>query len=617
MKPISFENLRRFVGGKRKKKEKDSGFKRSESFKRISIRKSYLDRGKKKHLPKLEVATQTVPEEELTKIFETSCKVDSAVQVDRDESIQNYMELPRRKGCNKNMSKSKEDSPLVSFGGKGSERTVIYVPASDDSLPSPIIRELPSSPSFRRKSSHAGCLERKESNDSAVEMFPWGDSMNVKKSPILREKNKVQRLPSLMPPDSGNEEMCSLSISLGRIWMDAPQVMAPRSLEIPRNQNNVNQSAHHSLDSALRDMKEETTRYQKRQVLPVSRTSSSNSNHTNSTGLLSSRDSGLSFSVPATRFQSPFRMTSGFFSKQPKPKLSVSRDGYFKRTSGVLIDNKRSSLKRRSSRKKRGKKNRNNKSDIYQVVVGRRPRQLAFLKLDPMIFVPPEKRNPSVRRKKSFRTEMCEIRNLNPNESIYLPLDSTDDDLYESLPDDLDLDLWEDDVSLRLNEDTELLLNSDDGDSSDYCVEKRKVRRTSSGAKTRSVKRKKSVGISRKRNATFVVRPTIVRAPSTLRRPTRKNDVERGDGYPVQQPFEIQMMLQYAAGHKSRDLSGHSAVDRRKKSERSAKFNARLYAGGGVAHLSCEPHLIINGLFCRVRCLCSHGSTHRPLLCVV
>ncbi|XP_044766801.1 disco-interacting protein 2 isoform X3 [Coccinella septempunctata] len=558
MRPLSFENLRRLVGGKKKKKKDDSGFRRSESFKRISIRKSYLDRGKKKNLSKLEVATQTVPEEELSKIFEATCKVDSATQVNRDEPIQNtYMELPRKKTppTSKNIQPQRskvKDPSLTCFGGKGSERTVIYVPASDDSLPPPVIEEISSSPSPRRRLSHAGILERKESNDSAVEMFPWGDSVDIKKSPLMRDKTKVNRLPSLMPSDSGNEEMCSLSISLGRIWMDAPRVMSPRSLDIPRNnQTNANPPAHNSLDSALRDMKDSrvvSNRLQKKQVFSVSRTSSSNSATTNSTGLFSSRDSGLSFSVPTSRFgdfNSPFK-TSGFFNKQPKPKLSVSRDGYFKRTS--FFETKRSSVRRKSSRKKKGKLSRGNKrrscrNDIYQVVVGRRPRQLSFLKLDPMIFVPPERRRASMKRKKSFKAEMCEIRNLNPAESVYVGIDpTTDEDLYESLPGDLDLELWEDGrsdngvVSRNSSRDDEafspaseeatarLLSDSDDdsiysrsdSERNDY------VPRPSSGAKPRPVKRKKSTGISRKRNATFVVRPTIVRAPSTLRRPARR-----------------------------------------------------------------------------------------------
>lgn len=46
MRTLSFENLRRLVG--RRKDRDEPSFERSESFKRISIRKSYLDRGKRR-----------------------------------------------------------------------------------------------------------------------------------------------------------------------------------------------------------------------------------------------------------------------------------------------------------------------------------------------------------------------------------------------------------------------------------------------------------------------------------------------------------------------------------------------------------------------------------------
>lgn len=50
MKPITFESIRNFIKTKKKSKKDgaDTSFKRSDSFKRISIRKSYLDRGRNK-----------------------------------------------------------------------------------------------------------------------------------------------------------------------------------------------------------------------------------------------------------------------------------------------------------------------------------------------------------------------------------------------------------------------------------------------------------------------------------------------------------------------------------------------------------------------------------------
>lgn len=50
MKPITFESIRNFLRAKKKNKKdgSDASFKRSDSFKRISIRRSYLDRGRKR-----------------------------------------------------------------------------------------------------------------------------------------------------------------------------------------------------------------------------------------------------------------------------------------------------------------------------------------------------------------------------------------------------------------------------------------------------------------------------------------------------------------------------------------------------------------------------------------
>lgn len=596
MKPISFENLRRLVGGGRKKKEKESSFKRSDSFKRISIRKSYLDRGKKKHLQKLEVATQTVTEE-VCNVSAITTKVDICVQVDKvdvsgevaEVHESEYKEVKSKAVAEKGRGGPgqsviaygqwlkgirKDDAP--SSGFKGAERTIIYVPASDETkLPSPVIRQLSSSPVLRKKSPlprrrpktpSSPTLQRKESNDSAVEMFPWGDSTEVKKSPIFKRRSKQTHTPLL--PDAGTEELCSLSISLGRIWMDAPQGMAPRSLEMPRN-SGAPPPAHHSLDSALKDLRDDPiviNRLQKRPVPPVSRTLSSTSNTTASTGLFSSKDSGFSFSISVPKLSDFNSSSKGFFrKKRPKPKLSVSREGYFKRTSGVLVvDTKRTSIRRRSSKKKknrgsgRGKRNKNNtyRSDLYQVVVSRPPRSLTALKLDPMIFVPPEKRKNSIRRKQSFKMGMREIRNFNPHDSSMYSArsltESADEGLYESLPGDYDdysdeqplsgrisrISLREDDYDFPSNDFTSATPvseesigsgvvspavsdgESNEGSSSSNCASPYVPPGVSPVPRRRPVRRKS--GLSHKRSITYVAKPTIMRAPSTLRRPTKK-----------------------------------------------------------------------------------------------
>lgn len=585
MKSITLEHLRRLVGGGRKKKEKESSFKRSDSFKRISIRKSYLDRGKKKHVSKLEVATQTVAEEDV--VVETK-KVDSSVQVDKNELISTEVEIPTKheikcnSRCKVEVSKTSEcGQSVIAYGQwlrdirkddqpshgaiKGSERTIIYVPASDETPPSPVIRQLSSSPVLRKSPPSrtktkptSPSLQRKESNDSAVEMFPWGDSTDVKKSPLIRRRSRHS--PAPLMPDSGSEELCSLSISLGRIWMDAPQGMAPRSLELPKP-SGPPALAHHSLDSALKDLREDPivmNRLQKRPTPPVGRTLSSTSNTTASTGLFSSKDSGFSFSISAPKlsdFHNNFAPSSskGFFrKKRPKPKLSVSRDGYFKRTSGALIvDSKRNSVRRRSSRKKKGKKGKKGnksgtaRSDLYQVVVSRPARSMRALKLDPMIFVPPEKRKPSVTRQHSYKMGVQEIRNFNPFErSMYTnrTLDSTDEGLYESLPREFDYMSDEQVLSrcmsrLSFKNDDEINelpcvtpvseesveSAASDGDSSTKSVSPYVPPGVSPVPKRKQVRPKKT-NLSHKRSITYVVKPTIIRAPSTLRRQAKKGE---------------------------------------------------------------------------------------------
>lgn len=60
MKPITFESIRNFIKTKKKNKKDgaDTSFKRSDSFKRISIRKSYLDRGRNKRSAAAAVAAR-------------------------------------------------------------------------------------------------------------------------------------------------------------------------------------------------------------------------------------------------------------------------------------------------------------------------------------------------------------------------------------------------------------------------------------------------------------------------------------------------------------------------------------------------------------------------------
>lgn len=523
------------MGGGRKKKEKEQSFKRSDSFKRISIRKSYLDRGGKKRQQQKQ--TSAIIHEEKPESKQLSTSITEIVH-DPSESKDGVGQSVIAYG---NWLRGVRVSDNVTCSvAKGSERTIIYIPASDDPAPKPVIRQLSASPvQPRRKTKQSSpALKRKESNDSAVEMFPWGESIE-QKSPILRRAQLTSSpAPQSLLPDT-SEEMCSLSVSLGRIWMDAPLAMSPRSLELPRplTSNAIPPPAHHSLDSALKDRRDEpvTNRLQKKQTPPVTRTLSATSTATASTGLFSSKDSGFSLSAPKL---DEFTPAKGFFrKKRPQPKLSVSRDGYFKRTSGGLFELKRNSVRRKSSRKKksrssgRRKKVKNNiKNDMYQVVVSRPPRCLKSLKLDPMIFVPPEKRKPSVRRNKSFKLTVQEIRESTYKENCRV--ESADEGLYESISgnaspavsSDHYYDVPSNDFRISSGDESAVTVSDFEDDTSakssigsggSYYMPPPVV-----SAPQNRARRRKSV--CRKKSITFVAKPNIMRAPSTLRRSKKK-----------------------------------------------------------------------------------------------
>ncbi|KAG5868918.1 hypothetical protein JTB14_017417 [Gonioctena quinquepunctata] len=158
-----------------------------------------------------------------------------------------------------------------------------------------------------------------------------------------------------------------------------------------------------------------------------------------------------------------------------------------------------------------------------------------------MIFVPPEKRKPSVNPKSSFKSGINEIRVFNPlDSSMYTTrsVESTDEGLYESLPGDFDY-LSDEQISGRMSrislrddeydyfncvtpvseESVLSLVDSDDGsaESANPYVPPG----VSPVPKRRPVRQKKT-GLSHKRSITYVVKPTIIRAPSTLRRTPKK-----------------------------------------------------------------------------------------------
>lgn len=516
MKPITFENLRRLMGGGRKKKDRaESSFKRSDSFKRISIRKNYLDRGGKGRNPVISKSPPVQAE-----------KKNSVIECEPEPVMIGYGQWIR---CMK-----AED-----YGSSGSKETP------------PSVERRPPTPPPRKKYSTP-------SADSSLEI------LKLEKSPVfVRRRFRLSPSPSskVLDPKGDERADSALSISLGRVWMDAPLAMAnaPRSLELPRPSSSSIEAdpngrrAHHSLESALKDKRDDkpmcSRRFHNYPIRPLSPTpfvmpnpsaicrTLSSTTQTNSTSkttssrgsteiLSSSKDSGFSFSISIPRltdFASPTNSKGGGFfrkKKQTKPKPSVSRDGYFKRTSVAYkpIDSpRRGSIRRTSSRKKRSGKKKScggtARSDLYQVVIGRPPRSLKSLKLDPMIFVPPEKRKPSNTIRK-HRLEVQEIRDYCSPKDVKMsfPVYDEDEGLYECISGDLsDKDSDEPTVPRRRPGITFSAFSDNDADTEDETYAPLGV---SPVPDRKPVRRKKST----RKNVKYLAKPTIHRAPSTLKR---------------------------------------------------------------------------------------------------
>lgn len=248
--------------------------------------------------------------------------------------------------------------------------------------------------------------------------------------------------------------------------------------------------------------------------------------------LSTSKDSGFSFSISIPRLTDFGAPSSGgggggFFRKKKanKPKPSVSRDGYFKRTSGAYklgADSpKRGSIRRTSSRKVNSKGHFGKKksyggtarSDLYQVVISRPPRSLKSLKLDPMIFVPPEKRKTNNTMRKPARLEVQEIRDYcSPRDMKRSeePAYDEDEGLYECISGDISDGSSDDDgrESRRIQFRD---LSDNDADTEDETYAPLGV---SPVPGRRPVRRRKSA----RKNVKYLVKPTIHRAPSTLKK---------------------------------------------------------------------------------------------------
>lgn len=236
MRPLTFENLRRLVS--RKKDRNEPSFKRSESFKRISIRKSYLDRGKRRN--------------RLQKNLEPI--VNSPPQPAANDKIvsQQIKEQEFKKDQERSLSRDSITYDEWLHGVSSSSREKLH----EDHLES-----LPHSKIKATK------LAKHTDTDSVVEDLKI---LELNASPILTSKSKsfgivtdldrdetINGHDTLWTQESSIEGSLSVSISLGRIWRDAVPVPVP--IPAPSYPSNSNSSVHHSLDSALKEKKPQPT----------------------------------------------------------------------------------------------------------------------------------------------------------------------------------------------------------------------------------------------------------------------------------------------------------------------------------------------------------------------
>lgn len=222
----------------RKKDRNEPSFKRSESFKRISIRKSYLDRGKRRNrlqknlepvvnsppVANDKIVSQQIKEQEFKKNQERSLNRDS---ITYDEWLQGVSSSSREK---------LHDDHLESLQRPKTKATKLAKHIDTNSVVEDLkILELNASPILTSKSKSFGIVAE------------------------LSRDETTNGHDTLWTQESSVEGSLSVSISLGRIWRDAVPIPVSVPVSAPLYSSVSNSSIHHSLDSALKEKKSQPT----------------------------------------------------------------------------------------------------------------------------------------------------------------------------------------------------------------------------------------------------------------------------------------------------------------------------------------------------------------------
>lgn len=246
MRPLSFENLRRLVG--RKKDRNEPSFKRSESFKRISIRKSYLDRGKRRN--------------RLQKNQEQPAANPVPQPVANDKIIQqqaNEQDLKKNQECSLGRDSITYDEWLQGVSSSSLEKL------HEDRVeslqhPPKIVKAVKIAPKHNNidANSIAEDLKILELDASPILTSKRPKPFRIAAQDHVRNESNGQDV--LWAQESFVEGPPSVSISLGRIWRDAVPVPAPVSVPPPTAYPAASDPAvHHSLDSGLKERKPQPT----------------------------------------------------------------------------------------------------------------------------------------------------------------------------------------------------------------------------------------------------------------------------------------------------------------------------------------------------------------------
>ncbi|XP_016844356.1 disco-interacting protein 2 homolog A isoform X3 [Nasonia vitripennis] len=503
MRTLSFENLRRLVG-RRKDRDHEPSFERSESFKRISIRKSYLDRGKRRtrlqkasDLAETTAAAPVVTVEMSSRTRTKKVVGPTIVQVRGGGNVSDEFDVDEKKekrisrddvevfGINEVVIEEDDDEDEMKVKRKTPAGTIVYGQWLNDIDSSYSLKDRKykmdsySSRDSKFDSSRERIYISQEKRPFAKQNFAMSpvrkinedNENNCKVSSVLIEMDKSPQLPRSQSRIQMRDELDSLEavdeydnrstaedynsttsnnvITVNAVprWRDPPSVPATSSYSL---------SSNPGVESSLED------RYNDRSV--ISRTvSAPDKPVVGKTDTTSTRASGFSLSLSFSRLTTDLKsaaMTTknGLFRrrKRPtpmKPSPSVSAQGYFERTAAASTSTRRS---RRS----------NVGSGRRRPVYTSRRRKITTSKPSPapdspVWFVPPERRRSNRQRGRVWR----EVR--------YLPQDDgkSDADNVDSKSNN-----WSNDSNLSDEfDDKKLLLSGDFEEKSEASLNPRKA----------------------------------------------------------------------------------------------------------------------------------------------